>query len=440
MKLQELKNKKILILGFGKEGQDSFFALRKMFPDKVIGIADEKKIKVPDNGVKFFWGKDYLSGVGEYEVVIKTPGIPLSKIEKSFSKGTIITSQTNIFFDNFEGTIVGVTGTKGKGTVASLIYHILKKAGKDVELVGNIGEPVFQKLVELEKESGEVSDKIFVYELSSHQLQSLKKSPHIAVFTNLFSDHLDYYNTLKEYQDAKVNITKYQTKNDYFIYNTNDKKVAEIAKITKAQKVPIKVISTRYQSHLKGDFNDFNIELAVRTVKVLNAPESAIKAGILAFSGLPHRLEFLGKYQGIDFYNDSMSTIPEVTIVTLKSLKNITTLLVGGSPKGSDYSQLARVIVGSKVKTLIVLGQGTGQKVWQEIERINSQTEIEKFEVSDMKKAVEIAYNKTEKGKVCLLSPGAASFNMFKDYQDRGDQFKKMVIDYAKKTKKKNKK
>ncbi len=431
MKLQELKDKKILVLGFGREGRDSFLALRKMFPDKIIGVADEKEISAPDKNVKLHTGKDYLGEVGDYEVVIKTPGIPMSKIEKSFSKDTIITTQTNIFFNNFKGMIIGVTGTKGKGTVASLIYCILKQAGKDVELVGNIGAPVMEKLVELE-ESGGAGDKIFVYELSSHQLQGLKRSPHIAVFTNLFSDHLDYYKNIKEYQQAKANITKYQTKNDYFIYNANDKKVAEIAKNTKAQKVPIKGILSRYQSHLKGAFNDFNIQLAVTTAKALNAPETAIKAGILDFSGLPHRLAFLGQYRGIEFYNDSMSTIPEVTIAAFKSLENITTLLVGGSSKGSDYFELANEILKSKVRNLIILGQGTGQKLWQEIEKINKKNNIEKFEVNDMKKAVEIAYDKTKKGEGCLLSPGAASFNMFKDYAERGDLFEKWVKHYSK--------
>jgi len=179
MKLEELKDKKILILGFGREGRDNFLALRKLFPKKILAIADRmeleelpKKIQKPlkfEKKLKLYFGKDYLKALEKYDLIIKTPGIPLKTIKPFLKRGQRMTSQTEIFFDNCPGIIVGVTGTKGKGTTASLIYKILKKGGKKVKLIGNIGKPVFQTLLRAKRGD------IFVYELSSHQLQNLIK-------------------------------------------------------------------------------------------------------------------------------------------------------------------------------------------------------------------------------------------------------------------------
>lgn len=401
MRIKELKNKKILILGFGKEGKDSYAALKKLFPKKKIAIADEKKN-----------GKDYLKAVRNYNLIIKTPGIPTRVVKPFLKKGAKITSQTEIFFDNCPGMIIGITGTKGKGTTASLIYQILKRAGLKARLVGNIGKPVFQILL------GSRGDHIFVYELSSHQLQNLKKSPHIAVFLNLFPDHLDYYKNLGEYQRAKENIVLFQTKEDFFIYNKDDKIVIKIAKKTKAKKIPV-----------QGKFNVLNRKAAIAVAKLFGIPEKKIEQAVKNFKPLPHRLEFVGRFNGIDFYDDSMSTIPEVTIAALDDLgRKVKTLIVGGSDKGSDYSKLAKKILQNKIRTLIIF-PGTGEKVWQKILKIRKNNLPSPFFVNSMKDAVEISFQKTKRGEVCLLSPGAASFNFFRDYSERGSLFKK----YAKK-------
>lgn len=416
MRLSELKDKKILILGFGREGKDSYLALKKLFPGKKIGVADEKKN-----------GKDYLKEVKNYDVIIKTPGIPQRAVKPFLKKGAKITSQTEIFFDNYPGMIIGVTGTKGKGTTATLIYQILKKGGLKAHLIGNIGKPVFQTLLKSKKQD------IFVYELSSHQLQNLKKSPHIAVFLNLFPDHLDYYKSFKEYQKAKENVALFQTKEDFFIYNRDDKIVKEIAKKTKAKKIPfnlclkwkLKQIIKRKEIPLKGDFNLLNVGAAVEVAKLFSISRKKIREGIKTFKPLPHRLEFVGKYKGIKFYDDSMSTLPEVTMAALDALGNkVKTLIIGGSDKGSDYSELAQKILQSNLKTLIIF-PGTGGKVWQEILKIRDNNLPEPFFVSSMKEAVKIAYQKTSRGEVCLLSPGAASFNLFQDYRERGNLFKR---------------
>ncbi|MCD6500713.1 UDP-N-acetylmuramoyl-L-alanine--D-glutamate ligase [bacterium] len=447
MSLEELKNKKILILGFGKEGKDTFLALRKLFPRKILAIADRQEFKkLPektqyllrfDKKTKLYFGKDYLNSLKNYNLIIKTPGIPLKIIKPFLKKGTKITSQTEIFFDNCPGKIVGVTGTKGKGTTASLIYKILKKGGLKVHLVGNIGKPVFQSLLRAKKND------IFVYELSSHQLQNLKKSPQIAVFLNLWPAHLDYYKNFQNYKKAKENITLHQRKNDFFIYNSEQKELREVAEKTNAKKIPIKPTNyefKRIRNEIKkipliGKFNLFNTITAIKVGKLFNIPKTKIKEALKEFKPLPHRLEYVGKYRGIEFYNDSLATVPQATIAALEALRNkVKTLILGGSDKGGiDFSLLAKRILKSNVKTLIFLSPGTGKKIWQEILNLkkNSKNLPKSFFVRSMKEAIKTAYENTEKGSACLLSPAAPSFNLFKNYRQRGNLFKRFIKIYG---------
>ncbi|MFA7295547.1 MAG: Mur ligase family protein, partial [Candidatus Paceibacterota bacterium] len=217
--LERLRDEKILILGFGKEGRDTFLFLRKLFPQKKLAIADKATgIKKPDKDTLLHLGKNHLAALGKYDVVIKSPGIPFKILPRAVSKK--ITTQTEIFFENCPGKIIGITGTKGKSTTSSMIYRILKAGGLRAHLIGNIGKPVLASLLKAGK------DDVFVYELSSHQLYSLKKSPHVAVLLNIFPEHLDYYESFKDYARAKANITFWQKKDDYLIYNVQDKTVS----------------------------------------------------------------------------------------------------------------------------------------------------------------------------------------------------------------------
>jgi len=437
--LKNLKDKKILILGFGKEGIDSYLALRKLFPNKVLAIADRKKagefdkktqkIFTKNKSLKLHLGENYLEKVGDYNFIIKTPGIPEKVYKKFIKRGGVITSQTEIFFDNFPGLIIGVTGTKGKGTTSGLIYQILKTAGLKAYWLGNVGSPVFQYLLKARP------DHIAVYELSSHQLQNFKKSPQIAVFLNLFTDHLDYYRNFAEYQKAKANIASHQTNNDFLIYNSSDKLVSQIAKKSRAKKIifnlkkPLTPLerSLKGSYRLKGDFNFLNLRAALAVVKLFNITNKTVIKAVKSFKGLPHRLEFVGKYKGIDFYNNSMATIPQATILDIKTFNGRPiSLIVGGSDKGSDYKALSEEISKTSVKNLIVLGQGTGQKIASMAKHFGPKN-LNRFKVKSMREAVKICYEKTPKNGVCLLSPASASFNMFKNYQDRGNQFKKWV-------------
>jgi len=368
MKIDELKDKKILILGFGKEGRDNFKFLRKLFPKRVIGVADQKQFpmfaepkahltpkriknsfsasnfKFPN--IKWHLGKDYLRALKNYDVIIKSPGIPFKILPRNVHGK--ITTQTEIFFDNCPGEIIGITGTKGKSTTASMIYKILKAGGAKVHLIGNIGKPVLNLLFSATPED------VYVYELSSHQLYNLKKSPQIAVFLNIYPEHLDYYRNFQEYFKAKQNITRYQTKDynppttsshllrkrvpDYFIYNSGDKPVRKVAKKTKARTIPI-----------KGKYYELNRNAAIAVGKIFKIPQKIILKAIKEFKSLPHRLELVGNYKGITFYNDALSTIPETAILAMETLgKRVQTIFLGGFDRKIDFKKLAKFILKNK--------------------------------------------------------------------------------------------
>ncbi|HRT18396.1 MAG TPA: UDP-N-acetylmuramoyl-L-alanine--D-glutamate ligase, partial [Candidatus Paceibacterota bacterium] len=306
MKIEELKNKKVLILGIGREGLDTLKYLKEVFPKKIFAIADQKeelnsKTKKAIEGMDIFLGKDYLKNVKDFDVIIKSPGIPFFKYKDK------LTSQTELFFDNCPGKIIGVTGTKGKSTVASLIHSILKGS----YLVGNIETPSLSFLSKAKK------DDIFVYELSSHQLMNLKKSPHIAVFLNIYPEHLDYYKNFEEYFSAKKNIYKYQSESDYLIFNP------EIEPKTKAKKIKIDVndfaqFLKNNQQFLEITHID-NLIAVLNVAKLFNVPEKDIIKSLNKYKRLPHRLEFVGEFKGIRFYDDSIATIPEAVVYALDS-------------------------------------------------------------------------------------------------------------------------
>jgi UDP-N-acetylmuramoyl-L-alanine---L-glutamate ligase len=434
MTLEELKNKKILILGFGREGMDTFLFLKNLFPDKKLGIADKnKKAFLPSirakSGIVWHLGYNYLNSLDDYDVIIKSPGIPFKNIPKS-SLDKVIT-QTDIFFANCPGKIVGITGTKGKSTTTALIYEILKAGGFNAFLVGNIGKPVLSLLSSASKKD------IYVYELSSHQLFNLKKSPHVAVFLNVYPEHLDYYKNLQEYARAKANITLYQTKNDYLIYNKDDVYVKTFAGKSKAKKIQINPKKITDVVRIKdvpllGKFNLKNVAAAIEVGKIFGIPKRKIREAISGFKPLEHRLENVGTFKGITFYDDALSTIPETAIAAIDALgKDVQTIMLGGYDRGVDFKKLAEKISKSKIKNLIFFPT-TGKKIWEEIKKLKKPGSFSVFFTDNMKDAVKEAYKKTDAGKICLMSCASTSFSIFKNYEEKGNLFKKFVKSFGK--------
>jgi UDP-N-acetylmuramoylalanine--D-glutamate ligase len=436
MKLKDLKKNKILILGLGVEGMDTLEFLRELFPKKSIGIGDRlkpknlnlntQKIITKDKNLNLYLGEDYLKALKDYDIIIKSPGIQPKILKPFLKKSQAITSQTEIFFNNCPGKIVGITGTKGKSTTTSLIYTILKENGIKAYLGGNIGKPMLSLLSSAKPEN------VYVCELSSHQLLNLKKSPHIAVFLNIYQEHLDYYKDFKEYLSAKSNIACYQKKTDYLVFNSRSKLINKIAKKSKAKKIPISTIKIKkFDTLLKGDFNVFNIKAAIAVAKLFDIQDKDILKSIKKFKPLKHRLEYIGTYKGIKFYNDALSTIPEATIAALDVLRNkVETIFLGGLDRGVDFKGLAKRILKSKIKTLILFPT-TGSNIFKEIIALDSKKKYRAVMVLNMKDGVELAFKNTTKGKICLLSTASPSFTLFKDYKEKGDLFKKYVKFYG---------
>ena len=403
--------KKISILGLGREGRSTLDFLKS------------KKIKAGVLDAKS--DKNYLDKMADYDVIFRTPGFPRlhPKLLAAEKKGVQVSSQIKLFFDLCPAKIIGVTGTKGKTTTAFLIYNILKsKYPKKTFIAGNFGKPALEILSELKKDS------LVILELSSFQLQDLDKSPHIAVITNITSDHLDpggkfgpaTHQTAKEYFDAKMNIIRHQKHGDFAIIHPSLKsKTKNIGKSKKVYPSPLSL-----ETKLKGRHNLENIALAIEVGKIFKVPEEKILKAVKNFRGVEHRLEFVKKPNDISFYNDSAATNPDATLAALKSFKEPVHLILGGSDKGLDYKKLAEYISKSKnIKTIALIGQ-LKEKIYG-ILKPKEGLRIKRFK--SLKEAVLTLYKNCDKNEIVLLSPAAASFDMFQSYAERGRQFKKIV-------------
>ena len=397
-------------------------------------VDDLKKL-----GVNFILGPNYLkNGLNGFDFVFRSPGFSLNlpQLKQAARDGATITSSTKLFFDQCPGKIIGVTGTKGKGTTTSLIYKILKEDGKDVFLAGNIGNPMLDLLPEIK------SDSWVVLELSSFQLEDLKKSPHLSVVLFVSQEHLDHHTDIKDYHQAKANIVRFQQQGDLAVFNADDENSVSFAKFTKGQKyyfsrvkktngayvlnnqifVFDKLLGSVNDLKLIGKHNQENVCAAATAGFLAKASLSAIKKAVFDFAGLEHRLEKVATIDGIDFYNDSFATNPESSIVAIQAFKKPIILIAGGSDKGSDYTELGQEIASSTVKALVLIGQ-MAQKIKQAVLEAGFKGEII-FEPKTMDEILDKALSKAKSGDIVLLSPACASFGMFKDYKDRGNQFK----------------
>lgn len=394
--------KDILILGYGKEGKVTHEYLKEKFPNLKIKIADENN------------GPDYLEQQSNFDMAIKTPGIQKKMVSIPY------TTATNIFLSEIKNTTIGITASKGKSTTTSLIYAILKEAGKKVQLIGNIGTPMLKSLMQpIDK------DEIFVIEFSSYQLDDIQFSPNVAVVLNLFPEHINYHGDVEIYYNAKKNIINFQKENDFFIYNPKDKKLLIWAKESKSKTIPFsqKKILKDLETNLLGEHNKKNIEAAITVANLFDVSERIIRKAIKEFKPLPHRLEFVGEFHGIKFFDDAISTTPESTIEAIRSLSPIGTILLGGEDRGYIFSDLEKTIIRHKIKN-IVLFPNSGRRI------LTSRNNLNILETSDMKEAIDFAYKYTSPKSICLLSTASPSYSLWKNFEEKGCQFQSFVKNY----------
>lgn len=430
---QLLKNlvtdKKVLILGFGREGKSTYNVIKNM--DCHIGIADKNDVSF-EADVDFIIGDDYQKAIYDYDLVFKSPGIVLEdKSEKVLKK---IISQTDCMIKRYKNQIIGITGTKGKSTVTTLTYHILKNAVGNCLLMGNIGIPAFDMLNEID------DDSILVFELSCHQLEYAPYSPHMGILLNIFEEHLDHYGTFEKYADAKKNIYANQSTDDILICNLDDVpykeyKEGNLVRVSmyKEADVYLKdnnicdygtlIAFDELESELLGRHNMYNIAICYNICKRYGVILEEFKKHLKTYKPLPHRLEFAGEYNGVKYYDDSISTIGETTIRGLNSLNNVGTLIIGGMDRGVCYDLLIDFLSTYEIDNIICM-YDTGKILYEKMRNFKDKNVVL---VNDLKEAVTKAKELTKQGKCCLMSPAAASYGFFKNFEERGDKFKELI-------------
>lgn len=434
---------RIAIAGFGLEGKSNLAYFSKRFPEAEITIFDEREsLDEPLGNVKKVLGKDAFSKVKDFDLVVRTAGLPLQKISQTKN----ITSSTKEFFNRCPAPIIGVTGSKGKGTTCGFIASILRQyfasnSERKLHLVGNIGTPALEVLPSISRQD------FVVYELSSFQLWDLNKSPQIAVMTLIEPDHLDVHASFAEYVNAKLNIFRYQTPTDEAVFNDQDETVKKLVQPiiaeTRAEVKPFMNnkfihIQQGYFYHgeqricptgvvkLLGQHNLQNAAAAISAVwDIIDSDKVAIEKGLASFTGLPHRLQFVGEVQGVKYYDDSIATTPGSVIAAMKSFSQPKILIVGGHDKGGDYHELGKLAENHAVKLVLAIGSN-GKKVKQQIEQ-SSAVKVELLTAKQMSEIVSKASEFACSGDVVILSPAAASFDMFESYSDRGEQFTNAV-------------
>lgn len=415
-----LNNKKILIIGFGREGKSALEFIKENVSYKDLAIADKNDIKI--DGIKTYIGDNYLDSTKDYDIVIKSPGIIIKDYISDKEKEKI-TSLTDLFLRFCPNKIIGITGTKGKSTTSSLIYHILKENNYDTYLIGNIGIPCFD-VIDLIKENT-----ILVYELSCHQLEFVKASPDISVLLNLYEEHLDHYNGINEYINAKKNIYKYHSKDNHLIYGNlsnymSDKEINSINttlhNIYNYNEINIDNIKT----NLIGTHNRYNIITSIIATNLVGIKkEDALKA-VESFNGLEHRLEYVGTFKNIKFYNDSIATACEAVISACNSITDVNTIIIGGMERNINYDNLVEYLTKSNIENIILL-PNTNIRIKEIFDKYSHNKNI--ILVKDMEEAVDVSYKLTKPNTSCLLSPAAASYGFYLNFEKRGEHFKELV-------------
>lgn len=442
---------KIAILGFGVEGRAVFeYLLRHNYHD--LTVCDQNvdlKEEMPQ-GVSVHLGPSYLKDLDEFEVIFRSPGVKWldPNVQAALNNGAEVTSSTAFFLDQCPCPIVGVTGTKGKGTTCTLIYEMLKKAGKKAYLGGNIGDAAIGFLDDLK------GDSIAVLEMSSFQLQDLTKSPSYAVLLNTTSDHLDYHSDQDEYLAAKEALLAHQTENSVAVLNKDYEYVKYYSPLVKGTPLFVSVNSkvedgvfvdndevfyAKYGDVEKicdvsdvaliGSHNLENVMPAIVIAKELGVSNKDIVAVIKSFKGLPHRLEFTREVEGVKYYNDSFSTTPETSMAAVDSFDEPTVLIAGGYDKLLDYNDWAvKILTKPSLHTVVLIGDTANSmedtlRVAEEKLGAAEGSPTKILRASNMAEAVMKASDAAEKGGVVVMSPASSSFDLYANYKERGKKF-----------------
>lgn len=478
-----IKGKRVLLLGFGREGQSTFHLLKKLGGYEKLDIADiSSPGKLPDEETLWISGPDYLKCLDNYDVVFKSPGIVLERPAEEYR--CRILSQTEVFFHCFRDQIIGITGTKGKSTITTLLYHLLKSAGMDTLLAGNIGIPAFDHIEEVGP------DTRIVFELSCHQLEYMTVSPHIGILVNIHEEHLDHYGTMEKYVEAKHHIFTNQKKSDILICNVqclpkegtcpsrlieaavreqkeeeygeraggslraaasskteegfgntdgsaaakNRKAFSGMEVIQSGTETVIAFEGRRYsipvnEIKLLGQHNYFDIGIAYVVCSLLGMEDEVFTQGLKTYEPLPHRLQLLGVKDGIRYYDDSISTICDTTIQALRTLTDTDTVLIGGMDRGIDYGELIGFLSQCPVPHIILM-EATGKRIYEEIR--NNYPDFGKPSrlvlAEHLEDAVRLGQQLTRPGHSLVLSPAAASYGIFKNFEERGKVFARLVF------------
>ncbi len=409
MSVTELFNgKSVLIWGYGREGRST--------EKWLAGHANTLRTDI-------FEGKpdEMLAGASDgYDIVIKSPGIVWppegADPEKSDPITAKMTSQTEIFIREYRMNTIGITGTKGKSTTSAMLAHVLKEtSGRKVILAGNIGLPCLDYYDEA------AGDAIVVLELSCHQLKSALTAPHISVFLDLYEEHLDYYGTMDAYFEAKSHIVSRQCSGDRAYIGEN---VPEIESASEQIRViPSSDDLSGIELALYGEHNRINAYFVKRIcMDEFGITSDKVLESLKTFEALPHRMKKIGSYDEIDWYDDSISTIPEAAVSAVQSIPDAEVLLIGGMDRGISYSVLEDFMKEHTEYKFICM-YATGERLLAEL----GEELPNVFYVPDLERGVDMAFEITSKGKGCILSPAAASYGYFKNFEERGDRFEELV-------------
>lgn len=420
-----IHNKKILILGFGKEGKSTFRMLKQVGGYAQLDIADQSPVRPEiEETHQYLTGEGYTASLDDYDIVFKSPGIVLPQNPEAYH--CHITSQTDLFLSKYRSQTIGITGTKGKSTTSTLLYHVLKENGFDCILAGNIGIPVFDIIDKISNTT------IIVLELSCHQLEFCHHSPAISVLLNLYEDHLDHYITVENYINAKKNIYLHQFVLDTLYCNehiipTKEECIARALPVTTAC-LPFERMEHIDGAKLRGEHNLINCAFVYLICKSFSVTDEQFIKSIASYQPLPHRLEYIGTKKGVDYYDDSISTTVESAISAVTSVPNAKYILLGGMDRGIDYHMLVDFLLTSKLNTAILMYE-SGRKIYHMLQEKMTSATTTKFQlVSDLYEAINWVKDHAEEGSACLLSPAAASYGDFKNFEERGNVFKDKIF------------